>query len=754
MSEFSSFYGGRAGASFCIKYLFDGVDIPQSEGNYTYREKVCAINIINNVKYFIWPLVEKDGNNYKNYTWDFWVLDGQVKNVIENGVIGTKTADRVLAEGMIQCFSKGGETTGLVNYGEYVIIDTIKNLQNVDSPDNGKVFRRGMEFDINKDPMAGAEYIGQIVGPKGDAIPVELGSLAEIVRDGGEAKDYTTMDGLVPGKDDQGNYHDNIRYVSFNYRNLEGELTSAAFGFEFPYMVQELNGIKRSPYYTVDDDIPAGSAVGDLLPADFNFVERIDDKSHPFFEEWQLNIPKGIKGDSLRDIEIYPTRPRKGSTLYLDNTLLNMYGTANGEEPINLEIYDSSSDAVPVIKDNITVYMDKKDGDRKQIRYKKYNYENKEAGDYEYEYTDSYKAFIEDFKVETRRDAGGAAEGSGSQKIQFRYNTGDDYYSIGEPINYIVDTYVVPKDSTEFNLRGHLLVYYSDPERRRVSPIANKFFRSERIGADVSGWTDMGNVKGEKGNINILDIYPTAQDIPNQSPEDIMGGDLNYAGYGALVGDESDPLATFRLYIYDYVDNEWHDIGVYLNDPGQFITIDSSGTSLADNGFIIYVDDKRGDQNVVTQIIHKNNGVFDPYPIGPDLKYVGGFKNSNIENLEEQIVLGTDFEKTVEKEYVTEESGLPLEKPYLKIVEETLYKVNASDHDYYKLVREIHKQPSKVYDKNTKHLILNLDPEIYSDTGILYYVTNEEVETARQVVDYVYDGGDATVTSVVTIPNE
>jgi len=67
---------------------------------------------------------------------------------------------------MVQDFSRGAETTGKVNYGEYVIIDTFDK----NNPDNGKVFRRG----INTGDLGGAEYIGQIVGPQGGVSDIDL----------------------------------------------------------------------------------------------------------------------------------------------------------------------------------------------------------------------------------------------------------------------------------------------------------------------------------------------------------------------------------------------------------------------------------------------------------------------------------------------------------------------------------------------------------------------------------------------------
>ena len=41
--SFSSFYGGRQGASFIIVKQFDGLDIPQAAGSYVYKVKYLAV---------------------------------------------------------------------------------------------------------------------------------------------------------------------------------------------------------------------------------------------------------------------------------------------------------------------------------------------------------------------------------------------------------------------------------------------------------------------------------------------------------------------------------------------------------------------------------------------------------------------------------------------------------------------------------------------------------------------------------------
>ena len=196
---------------------------------------------------------------------------------------------------------------------------------------------------------------------------------------------------------------------------------------------------------------------------------------------------------------------------------------------------------------------------------------------------------ITDAKIDTNGNNG--REGDGTQKLNVEYNGSGTYVALGEPINYVLDTIIVPSSYTVPALRNHLLVYYSDPMRRAASSITSLAFYSNRLGRNVTGWTDLGNVKGERGNINILATYPTFSDIPNLPPEEIKGGagtpDYDYASWGVLyvVGDGS-----YNLCIYDYITAQWVDVGGYTEgagSPKSYITTDYNESLLREDGFVI-----------------------------------------------------------------------------------------------------------------------------------------------------------------------
>ena len=202
--SFSSFYGGRMGASFVIVKHFDGIDIPTNTVNKVKKLAVTSDGylIYNN------GFIQQDADNYFNYSWRLVTMDGTdvvTKTAEGEAVTYTITKPIEYAEGMRQCFELGGDSTDIVNYGEYVIIDTLAGLSQWNNPDNGKIYRRGMNFDYNPDtnPLAGAEYIGQIMGPQGETAPLNMDTVPNIEEiTGYQSRSYTVDgEGIVPGKE-------------------------------------------------------------------------------------------------------------------------------------------------------------------------------------------------------------------------------------------------------------------------------------------------------------------------------------------------------------------------------------------------------------------------------------------------------------------------------------------------------------------------------------------------------------------------
>ena len=195
-------------------------------------------------------------------------------------------------EDMVTKFKQGPSYTA-VHYDEHVMINTV----NKNDPDNGKVYRRGYDF---TNDMGGAEYIGTIVGPAGKAPLLEMTTVTNVrskhAEEGYEERftsgQYSITEGnLVPGRTGNGTFNDAITWACCSIRNENDEDCTAYIGFTFPYTVIDYEASAVEPYI-------AGKY------ADTSSVTRVDDETHPFFEKWHINVPKGVKGDAFMNLKV------------------------------------------------------------------------------------------------------------------------------------------------------------------------------------------------------------------------------------------------------------------------------------------------------------------------------------------------------------------------------------------------------------------------------------------------------------------
>lgn len=416
MSSFESFYGGRQGASFVIVKRFDGLDIPDKT---VYRVGWFAKD---EDDFFYVPLIERTVDNYANYPgWGSIPKDGATTVVSQSGVTSTPLAVEY-AEGMKQCFEKGGITLSEVGYGEYVMIDTMFGIGENTNPDNGKVYRRGMNYDGD---LGGAEYIGQVVGPSGHSPKLGMTTVKDVLtRTESQVRTYdmtegNAQDGIVPGKYTSTSgttaFNDDIDYAWATVRDDHGNITGALIGFTFPYLVPEITSIKRSPYYTEEDlalgRITDASLIGTPIRDADNFVLFVDngmntsdrepthgDTGHPFYRRWKLTVPQGIKGDAQTQLEIVPTKIRPEANLWgstdltqepvgiADNTTYVILDGAKFEHDC-VYPYNDSSVVVAARKASqpgATYYAKIDDTYMLQFRYRQTWYDDHEDGsDYE-----------------------------------------------------------------------------------------------------------------------------------------------------------------------------------------------------------------------------------------------------------------------------------------------------------------------------------------------------------------------------------
>ena len=207
MSDLSSFYGGRRGFSFNLVKRFDGYDIPTatycksyyatSDGtNFIVTDQAHGGNVsIDGGKY----LIKKDRTNYLDI--DRWVLHNDDGSAIPGNT--SYHFPTRYAEGLVQCFDRGVNSLDEVGYGEYVIIDSVANLDNYEDPDNGKLYRRGP----GAQGVYDAEYVCQVSGPPGGPI------LAVVNRNGSEMpkEKFLKLEGALYAEDDPTNHQTKLK---------------------------------------------------------------------------------------------------------------------------------------------------------------------------------------------------------------------------------------------------------------------------------------------------------------------------------------------------------------------------------------------------------------------------------------------------------------------------------------------------------------------------------------------------------------
>lgn len=379
MPNMESFYGGRQGASFVIVKKFDAIFLDHSNPEKKYwKLKEYAYEQINSEdRYILQPyeeegktkyrFIERNENNYNNehYLWKWTELDGKevltTEYTIDGITYSTKELDRIEQEDMVSCFQKGGESTNEVNYGEYVIIDTIAGKGEYSNPDNGKIFRRGFEYNVS--PWYGAEYIGQIVGPTSDAPDFSIKNFNEVPDTQRKETFYTEASGdLIPGYiEDTSTYNNKITYRYATVRDDLNNVIEYAIGFQTPYLFEDFeansitpydenyrrgSGTEQDPYYYVNlisqdeneyniyTQLESGAEYDseikyytydestDIYTEDTevtaeNFETKITSGlyivtghkwKHPFYQKWQIKIPHGIHGTNVDQIEIVHTK--------------------------------------------------------------------------------------------------------------------------------------------------------------------------------------------------------------------------------------------------------------------------------------------------------------------------------------------------------------------------------------------------------------------------------------------------------------
>lgn len=421
---------------------------------------------------------------------------------------------------MVDSF-KQGNLYSIVNYDEYVIIDSIDS-------NNGEIYRRGYDYNNDK---GGAVYVGKVSGPIGLPGMAPLLTLEgyDTVAARPEEKtegSYTLeAQDLIPGKyqeNGEEKFNDEIKWICCSFVTENQEESYAYVGFTFPYTVIDFEAEKVSAYYTG------------------NLIERIDDESHPFYQKMKLLFPQGKQGDSIRNIRVglasEVTQDYAGKQDDITNNryvfMCDYYDYTNLEAGEKSTLYLGDYNVITGLSvatdGTITITYSHNDDSRWDKRIK----------------------WITSTVIDT-----GTNEGDGTQKIKISYNTGEEV-TLGEPINYIVKTAVTDN--------YHLLFLYSDPQRRADIVAAGKNATWE----GRSDWEDLGSIKNYNGilvglNLSVAEIAAlgsTDQErisyLNSNYPAGLLGIDLQ----GKIVS-VTDLFDEVTLYAFDYDKNSWFSLG-------------------------------------------------------------------------------------------------------------------------------------------------------------------------------------------------
>ena len=458
-------------------------------------------------------------------------------------------------EEMVNSFKLGGNYSD-VHYNEYVLINT----ENKNNPHNGEIYRRGYDY---TNENGGAIYVGTIVGPAGQAPQLEM-TTVEKVKEKKESEDYDgrytegeykpTVD-LVPGKSGE-KYNDSIKWAAYSMRDSDKENTTVYLGFIFPYLVEEFVAAPADAYKTT------------------GLISREDEDQHPFYQKWKINIPKGIKGDTLKNlrvmtadgtIEDYSTK-QEDISKQRKVLVYDYYTYDNNSTGIKKVIYVGNYNVIKDISLNeegtVTIHYTYDEDDVFNHAFKCVKTISiDETGALTFTYNDKTSEtlnqkikWITDVQVKT--DAG-EGEGTGDQKVHVTYNDKTEKV-IGQGLNYIMDT-VIDKNF-------HLLVYYSDPDKRNKIPQDKKVIYNGK-----NDWLDLGSVKDEDGILIGLNI-----DINEHSDVATFDGAIKYLndtypngltdsgleGKIVTVGDESNP-DNKEFYAFDYDSKTWYFLGTF-----------------------------------------------------------------------------------------------------------------------------------------------------------------------------------------------
>ena len=375
----NSFYGGKQGRTYHLVARYDCVNIISFINEYKALHDEEQIESIDSIPQFDPNASYSIGEVFKNVEDSSTIFYLVIKDFQAQSDFSNYTTK---IKAMVQQFQKGGAYTE-VNYGQYVIIDTIKNRNHKSDLENGLLFRRGFDYnqknyadkpDINsaeyyiqqgdtktfdkekwqaawsgwvQNVGGGAIYVGQIVGPQGDApqlFPIQWEQMIQLqdaqIRQANpvsntegfkweyeEGYDQTSPDAE---QHRSGVYDDTVKVATVTLKDSDGNIIGADIAFDIPAPTIKVSAQVVDAYgnNTRNHFDEASQIIDTNLDIQVNrdqnnkvigysklihqhtatgkkaVDENGEETPHPFYLNYDIAIPRGIHGDDIASVQL------------------------------------------------------------------------------------------------------------------------------------------------------------------------------------------------------------------------------------------------------------------------------------------------------------------------------------------------------------------------------------------------------------------------------------------------------------------
>ena len=247
---------------------------------------------------------------------------------------------------MVQAFNNGGAYSR-VNYGQYVLIDTIIKDRNYINDENGLLFRRGFDYSKEYVPYdgeiswqewlqngvgGGAIYVGQISGPMGQTPTIEVKAADEMSGGTTVSSDSIFVPATSASISDQFKIKYNNSTVQVGQNHGVDRL--AQIGLRIPYPTISMSATTVSPHNV-----------------NVNELIKSSDDSNELYQNLTLSVPKGYDGDSVElNINNIQKQPNK-TTFQMQITTIKDKQDSTETEIKNVELESESVDRLKLIGD-------------------------------------------------------------------------------------------------------------------------------------------------------------------------------------------------------------------------------------------------------------------------------------------------------------------------------------------------------------------------------------------------------------------